>query len=115
MYVEQPMDLYRAASQQLPGWYQPAVKPTGYEINDVAHISRMKHLVNVFLWCPATIGFVMICNAVVYIMICLSFTTYESVSCIEFHYRGSKVCILKQACPCSGYLCDIFVSLRVDC
>ena len=68
------MDLYRAANSYLAGiwylvpgnWYQTAVKPTGYEINYIAHISRIKHLVNLFL-CPATIGFVVICNAVVYI------------------------------------------------
>ena len=80
MYVEQPMHGFIPGSQQLPGWYlvpgtwyQTAVKPTGYEINYIAHISRIKHLVSVFL-CPAMIGFVVICNAVVYIVIHLSFT-----------------------------------------
>ena len=29
--------------------YQPAVKPTWYEINYIAHISRIKHLANVSL------------------------------------------------------------------
>ena len=68
------MDLYRAANSYLAGtWYQTAVKPTGYEINYIALISRIKHLVSVFL-CPAMIGFVVICNAVVYIVIHLSFT-----------------------------------------
>ena len=70
------MDLYRAANSYLAGtWYQTAVKPTGYEINYIAHISRIKLLVNVFSLCPATNGFVVICNAVVYIVIHLSFTT----------------------------------------
>ena len=70
-------DLYRAANSYLAGtwWYQTAVKPTGYEKNYIAHISRIKHFVNVFSLCPATIGFVVICNAVVYIVIHLSFTT----------------------------------------
>ena len=36
------MDLYRAANSYLAGtWYQTAVKPTGYEINYIAHISRI--------------------------------------------------------------------------
>ena len=74
------MDLYRAANSYLAGTrYQTTVKPTGYEINYIAHISRIKHLVNLFL-CPATIGFVVICNAVVYIMIRLSFTSLSDLS-----------------------------------
>jgi len=36
------MDLYRAANSYLAGtWYQTAVKPTGSEINYIAHISRI--------------------------------------------------------------------------
>ena len=43
------MDLYRAANSYLAGiwylvpgnWYQTAVKPTGYEINYIAHNSRI--------------------------------------------------------------------------